>query len=468
MTDLLGVVFRVISVFFLIYLLIYATYLFLSVLVGAWRLYHLDKMRSIKNEIKHDYYFPVSVLVPAYNEQVTIVDTVENLLKLEYRLYEIIVIDDGSTDNTAALLIDHFRMRPVSRPIRELVKSKPAKEIYEAEDTKVRLTLIRKENGGKGDALNMGINVSSFPYYVCIDADSILQTDSLERIVQPVMEDEKIIAVGGLIRVAQCVAMDEGRVQSYHLPWNLLTCMQVMEYDRAFLASRILLDTFNGNLIVSGAFGLFRKDLVAAVGGYDSDILGEDMELIVKLHEHCRSNKVPYVIRYEPNAVCWSQAPSTLGDIGRQRRRWHLGLFQSLVRHKNMFFNFKYGSIGTVSFIYYVLYELLSPFVEAFGLLAVIAAALTGYLNVSLIVTFFLVYAVYGAVLSMTAFFQRIYTQNLKIGVPDIFKAVIVSLLENVFFRFILDYIRIVSFIGYRKKKQKWGEIKREKYEDFK
>lgn len=158
----------------------------------------------------------------------------------------------------------------------------------------------------------MGINASQYPYFLCPDAGSMLQSDSLERIVQPVMEDDRVVAVGGLIRVAQCVEMGDGEVVGYHLPWNPLTSMQVLEYDRAFLASRILLDVFNGNLIISGAFGLFNKEIVVAAGGYDAHTLGEDMELVEKLHAFCRSNKRRYSIRYEPNAVCWSQAPVLL------------------------------------------------------------------------------------------------------------------------------------------------------------
>ena len=214
--------FDAVGVFFLIYLLLYATYLFLSILVGAWRLYHLDRMRRIKNELKHPFYFPVSILVPAYNEEVTILDSVLSLLTLDYKLYEIIVIDDGSADRTAQILIDYFHMKKVDRPIRHTIPCKMEKEIYESTETKIKLTLIRKENGGKGDSLNMGINASAYPYFLCIDADSMLQKDSLERIVQPVMEDDGVVAVGGLIRIAQCVEMEDGNVVNYRLPWNIL------------------------------------------------------------------------------------------------------------------------------------------------------------------------------------------------------------------------------------------------------
>ena len=452
-----------VGVFFFLYLVVYVSYLFLSVAVGAWKLYNWERMRCIKNELKHPFYFPVSVLVPAYNEEVTILDSVESLLNLDYKLYEIIVVDDGSKDDTSNVLIEHFHMKQVKRPVRRIIPCQPAETIYEASNTRVRLILVRKKNGGKGDALNMGINVSRFPYFLCLDADSMLQKDSLERIVQPVMEDDSVVAVGGLIRVAQCVNLKKG---GYHLPWNPLISMQVMEYDRSFLASRILLDTFNGNLIISGAFGLFNKAVVVAAGGYDTNTLGEDMELVVKLHAFCRNNQRKYSIRYEPNAICWSQAPSSLNDLRKQRRRWHLGLFQCMMKYKNMFLNPRFGLVGSVSYLYYLLYELFSPLIQVFGLLSILLAGWIGVLNVPFAIRFFLLYTIYGAVLTITAFFQRIYTQNLKISGADVVKACVMCVAENVFFRFVLDFFRATAFIGYKKKKNQWGQIKRKKHSE--
>ena len=472
MSQLIFQILRVVEAFFLLYLLLYASYLFLSVAMGAWRLYRLDRMRTIKNELKHDFYFPVSILVPAHNEEVTILDNVKSLLELDYQLYEVIVIDDGSSDNTSRVLIDHFHLKEVSRPIRMSIPCKPVRAVYEAPDSRVRLTLLRKENGGKGDALNAGINASQYPYFLCIDADSVLQWDSLERIVQPVMEDDHVVAVGGLIRVAQCIQFNpegEGgahRKLSYHLPWNFLTSMQVMEYDRSFLASRILLDGFNGNLIISGAFGLFKKSVVIAAGGYATDVLGEDMELVAKLHAYCRNNLERYSIRYEPNAVCWSQAPSTLPDLFKQRRRWHIGLFQCITRYRFMFLKSRFGLVGTASYLYYLLYELYSPIIEVIGLAGTAVAALAGLLNAKFMLQFYLLFAVYSAILTVTAFFQRIYTQNIHISRQDVFRACIMCLIENIFFRFVFDFIRLNAFIGYRKNKGTWGTIKRVRHSE--
>ncbi len=342
----------------------------------------------------HEYYVPVSILVPAHNEEVTIVDSIRSLLDLDYRLYEIIVVDDGSTDNTANEVIEAFEMKEVHRPIHRVVECKREKGIYEAIIGGISLTLIVKENGGKGDALNMGINASQYPYFLCIDADSVLQRDSLERIAQPLLEDEKIVAIGGLIQVSQCVERKDGYITGYHIPKDPLIAMQVLEYDRSFLASRILMDGFNGNLIISGAFGLFKKDLVIAARGYDSNTLGEDMELVVKLHVFCRNNNIPYSIRYEPNACCWSQVPGSLKDLLKQRRRWHLGLFQCMTKYYRIFANFRFGLVSFISYMYYLLFELASPVVELMGIFSMLIAAAYGVLNFKFMIKFIFLYSI--------------------------------------------------------------------------
>lgn len=454
-----------VGVFYLVYLLLYTSYLFLSVTIGAWQLYHRNRMIKLRNELKHDYYMPISILVAAYNEEVTIVDSVKSLLKLDYRQYEIIVVDDGSTDNTAEKLIEAFYLMKVDRPIHRRLYCQPHSAVFETMLGNIRLTLIRKANGGKGDALNMGINASRFPYFVSIDADSLLQRDSLEKIVQPLLEDDSVIAVGGLIRVAQCVDIEGGEVKGYHLPLNPITCMQVVEYDRSFLASRILMDQFNGNLIISGAFGLFKKDIVIAAGGYDNGTLGEDMELVVKLHVFCRNNNKAYSIRYESNAICWSQAPTSLGDLMKQRRRWYLGLFQCMVKYYRVFGNLRFGLVSFISYMYYLLFELLSTVIEVFGIFTMIIAWSFGILNLPFMIKFFLLYSLYGAIMTITAFFQRIYTQNLKISFSDALIAVFMCLLENLFFRYVLSFVRITSFAGYNKRKKQWGVIKRIKHD---
>ena len=449
--------------FFIAYLIGYSTFLFLSVIVGSLDLYKHHRQEQFKSILPSDYYVPISIIVPAYNEEITVVDTVRSLLTLEYRAYEIIVVDDGSKDRTSEVLAKAFDMHLVHRPIRRQVDCQREEYVYETRAQKVPLTLIRKKNGGKADTLNMGINAANYPYFICMDADSVLQYDSLRRIVQPVLADGNVVAVGGIVRISNDVELENGRVQRYRLPRNILAFMQVLEYDRSFLASRILFDRFNGSLIISGAFGLFKKSTVIAVGGYDRKTLGEDMELVVKLHEYCTSNSIPYSIRYASDAICWTQAPERLRDLCKQRRRWHLGLFQSMYKHRTMFSNHRFGAVSFVSYLYFLIYELLSPFIEIFGVCTMALAWWFDLINVPFMVLFFLIYAVFGAILTLTAFFSRIYTADLTVSFGDGVRAACLCLFELVFLRFILAWVRCTAFIGYRKRWLSWGRIERRK-----
>lgn len=462
-SDAYKLFFEWVSVFFVLYMIGYASFLFLSVAVGSSELYKTKKRNKLKSELPGGYYVPVPIVVPAHNEEVTIVESVRSLLSLEYRLYEIIVVDDGSSDNTSEEVCKAFNMHKINRPIQKKIACQPEEVVYESHGWKVPITLIRKKNGGKADALNMGINASKYPYFICMDADSALQYDSLEKIVAPVLEDASVIAVGGAVRPSNGTEIENGRVSSYKMPNKLIPCMQVLEYDRSFLAARILFDKFNGSVIISGAFGLFKKSAVIDAGGYDPTTMGEDMELVVKLHAYCRENDIPYRIRYASNAICWTQAPERLRDLCKQRRRWHIGLFQSMTRHKKIMFNPKYGVVGFISYLYFLIYELLSPYIEVFGIATVIMAYFLDLLNVPFMILFFAIYVVYSSVMSLTAFFARVHTVDLKLSFTDVLKAIILCVVEVSFLRLILAWVRATALIGYKKKKSSWGRIERKK-----
>ena len=462
MYDGIKLFLTIVGYFFIAYLIGYSTFLFLSVIVGSLDLYKRNRQEKFKSILPTDYYLPISIIVPAHNEEITVVDTVRSLLALDYRSYEIIVVDDGSSDATSEVLAEAFDMHVVHRPIRR-IECRREERVYETSAQKVPLTLIRKENGGKADALNMGINASTFPYFICMDADSVLQYNSLRRIAQPVLEDGKVVAVGGIVRISNDVELENGCVKRYRLPRSILAFMQVLEYDRSFLASRILFDRFNGSLIISGAFGLFKKDTVIAVGGYDNKTMGEDMELVVKLHEYCTINGIDYAIRYATDAICWTQVPERLRDLCKQRKRWHLGLFQSMYKHRIMFCNYRLGAVSYVSYLYFLIYELLSPFIEVFGVFTMVLAWWCDLINVPFMLLFFLIYAVFGGVLTLTAFFSRIYTADLSVSFRDGVKAVCLCLFELGLLRFILAWVRCTAFVGYKKKKLNWGRIERRK-----
>ena len=463
MTEVYKNIYFYIGIFFVIYLIGYATFLFLSVIVGTFTLYKAKKASLLENKIADDYYIPVSIVVPAYNEVVTIVDTINSLLMLKYKLYEIIVVDDGSKDDTSKAVIDAFNMQRINKPIDIQIPCQRVINVFETKEQKVPITLIRKKNGGKADALNMGINASSYPYFICMDADSVLQYDSLEKIVKPIIENDNVIAVGGAIRPCNGMKIINGKVEDYHMPKNILACMQVLEYDRSFLASRILFDKFNGNIIISGAFGLFDKQTVISVGGYDSSTMGEDMELVVKLHVFCRKFNKEYNIKYAYDAICWTQAPERLVDLCKQRKRWHIGLFQTMVRHRTMLANVRFGMVGTISYMYFLFYELLSPYIEIFGIITMVIACCLGIINIPFMIWFMMFYTIYASIMSLTAFFARSQTLDLHITFSGVVKAVILCVFEVSFLRIRLSIVRVFALVGYKKKKKDWGQIERKK-----
>ena len=467
MTDTImkaaDVVLDIINIFFVAYLIGYSTFLFLSVAVGSSELFKKKQQYRMMNAIENNYFIPISIIVPAYNEEVTVTDTVKSLLALDYKVYEIIVVDDGSTDDTSKVMIEQFQMEPVRMPIRRQLRCQQEEFVYEAKVRNVHISLIRKKNGGKSDALNMGINASRYPYFICIDADSVLQHDSLKKVALPLLENENVVAVGGSVRPSNGAVIENSRVVSYRLPKSLLGSMQTLEYDRSFLASRILLDKFNGALIISGAFGLFQKQVVIEAGGYDQSTMGEDMELVVKLHEYCTANDIPYLIKYATDAICWSQVPESLRDLMKQRKRWHIGLFQSLWMHRRMIANPKFGPVSFISYTYFLLYELLSPYIEVFGLISVALALLLDMLNIRFALLFMGIYAVFGAVMSLTSFFARTQTLDLKLSFLDVLKAIGLCFFEVTLLRAILSFTRFFSLFGYRNKKRNWGKVKRKK-----
>ncbi len=281
------------------------------------------------------------------------------------------------------------------------------------------------------------------------------------EIVKPVMEHENVVACGGLIRIVNGAVFQDGRVVKYRIPYRILVGTQMLEYDRSFLGSRLFLNRFNGNLIVSGAFGLFQKKAVLQVGGYSTDSLGEDMDLVMKLHTYFRMNRRPYTIEYVPKAVCWTQAPSSIKDIFVQRRRWHIGLMQCLNKYWRMFLSFDFGALGWLSYPYYLFYEYLSPFIELAGVVVTLLALWFRLINFSYMVTFFLVYFVFGVFMSVSAFLARVYSQNVLVTRRDIGRVCLMAVVEAFFTRFVVLAARISALFRLRRKKMEWGSITR-------
>lgn len=462
---MLKLIIDAINIFFFYYVFIYAIVFFISTISSVLELNEDRHKRKYFNKLSiksNENYVPVSILVPAYNEESTVADCIESLAHQDYPDYEIIVIDDGSSDNTSSVVVDRFNLKKVARPIRRLVNCRKEESIYEGViNNKIKITLVKKDNGGKADALNMGINISNYPLFISLDADSILQTDSLTNIVMPYMEDDTTVAVGGNIKVSNSVVLDNGEVVKILTPKNLFVIFQTIEYFRVFLTTRVWFNKFNGNLIISGAFGLFKKSAAINVGGYDTNTIGEDMDLVLKLHSFYRKNKLPYSIKYSHKAICWSQVPDNYNDLKGQRRRWHIGLITSLYTHKYIFLNLKYGLVGVFSFLYFVIFEMLSCIIDVFGLLLIVVSYFLGFLNIDFLFTFLIVYIGYGVVISIASIILESYSFRNTLNFKSVFVYTIFSVLESFGYRQICGWFRLSGFFGYKKRKHQWSKISR-------
>ena len=378
-----------------------------GLLLLAWReLRRAARARSVtalRRAVRSPLAPPISIIVPAYNEEAGIVDSVRSLLALDYPSTEVVVLSDGSTDDTVDRMIEAFDLRPAHRPTPPFLDHKPVRGVYVPRG-RLRLILIDKENGGKADSMNAGTNFARYPLVCFIDADSILEQDALVKAALPFVEDPlRTIATGGVIRIANGCRISRGRVLETALPRAPIAMFQVVEYLRAFLAARTGWSAVNGLLIISGAFGLFRKDAVIAADGFNTDTIGEDMELVVRLHRTMRELGRDYRIVYVPDPVCWTEAPETLGNLRGQRRRWQQGTLETLWLHRRMVFNPRYRAAGLISMPSMLIFEVIGPMVELGGYVVSLLAAVTGVISVAALLAFLALAFLYGMVLSLGA-----------------------------------------------------------------
>lgn len=406
---------------------------------------------------------PISILVPAHNEELTIVDNIHSLLSLDYPTYEVVIISDGSTDGTLQAVIDTFQLEKITYPIRSRLATEAILGVY-CNPEYPMLRLIDKENGGKADALNAGINLSHYPYFASIDADSLLESDALIRIAMPFMEYKYTVAVGGIIRVGNGCTIKDGKTVSYGLPKKSIARFQIIEYFRAFLVGRVGWNFINSLLIISGAFGAFQKDAVLQVGGYTTGMIGEDMDLVLKLHKFMRENKYKYKIAFLPDPVCWTQVPEAGKVLYLQRRRWHIGLIDSLWNNRVMFLNPKYGLLGLVAMPYYFFVEMLGPVVEGLGLIMIPLAWFFGLLSLEFLILFFLSATVFGVILSLGALAIEYYTFHRYIRLREVLVLSFYGVIENFFYRQMTVIFRLFGIFGYKKHKHSWGKMKRHRF----
>lgn len=404
---------------------------------------------------------PISILVPAYNEEATIVASVKSLLQLDYPEFEIVVINDGSRDGTLAELTRAFGLLPFPEAYWRRIPCKEINAIYRSTQHP-NLRVLDKANGGKADALNAGINASRYPLFCAVDADSILQRDSLTRVVQPFIVDPRTIVAGGTVRIANGCRISGGFLVEVGLPEKLLARFQIVEYLRAFLFGRLGWSPLNAVLIVSGAFGLFKKSEVLAVGGYRTDTVGEDMELIVRLHRQHRLRGTPYRIAYVPDPICWTEAPETLKVLRSQRTRWQRGLTESLVMNRRLALHPRSGWVGWIAFPFFFLFELLGPAIEVVGYLTMIVGVATGLFSWAAFEAFMLVAIGFGILLSVSALFLEELSFRIYPRPAQVARLFFAAVVENLGYRQLVALWRLQGLLRWLAgAQQHWGEMTR-------
>lgn len=452
------------TAFMLLFFFAINSYYLVLTLAGFWRtvrtvleIQWTDRRRLLRSPFTP----PVSVLAPAFNEQANVVENVRSLLMLDYPLFEVIVINDGSTDNTLETLIEEFELRPTARSFEYAAPCKPVRCVYESA-TYSNLVLVDKDNGGKADALNAGLNLSLYPLFCAIDADSILDSDALLRLVRPFIEAPGVtIAAGGVVRVANGCDVRGGRVRQVRLVRRALPLIQIVEYLRAFLFGRMGWSGGNSLLVISGAFGLFDKRTAVLAGGYATNTVGEDMELVVRMHRVVHDRKQPYQIGFVPDPICWTEVPETLRVLRRQRTRWQRGLIDTIVRHCGMIGRPRYGTVGLVSLPAFAFFEMISPLVEFSGYLLLPILWWYGLLDASYAGTFLVLSLLYAVLVSTLAVLLEDLAFRRYPRLRDLGVLVGGAILENLGYRQLTVWWRVRAFWEYFRGDLSWGAMER-------
>jgi cellulose synthase/poly-beta-1,6-N-acetylglucosamine synthase-like glycosyltransferase len=403
---------------------------------------------------------PISLIVPAYGEETTIADSLRGLLLLNYPHFEVVVVNDGSTDRTLDVAIQAFGLMRAPVAYQQPIQTAPVRGLYRSLDHP-DLVMIDKANGGKADAINAGLNAARHDLVCVIDADSLLEELALARGVLPFIEDPSTVAVGGVIRIVNGCTVDAGRVTSVRLPSDWLARFQVVEYLRAFLSGRVAMSALNALLIVSGAFGIFRRRALVEAGGFRTDTIGEDMEVIVRLHRRLRQQGRKYRIVFQPDPVCWTEVPESAAILANQRNRWQRGTLQVLAAHAPMIGSARYGAVGLFALPYFAIFEAASPVIETAGYLVNGVAVASGLLDVVFAQLFFLTAIAFGALISVISVLLEEVSFRRYPRIRDLLMLFALGILENFGYRQLTTWWRLKGTVDYFRGRQGWGAMVR-------
>lgn len=406
----------------------------------------------------------LSLIAPAYNEGFTIEENVKSLLSLNYNHYQAIVVNDGSKDNSMEILIKKYDLVLSDIEIHPQIETKEIKGIYRSRNAAFKkLIVVDKENGGKADALNAGLNIAEYPYVVCIDVDCILDKDALLKLAKPFLESngKRIIATGGVVRIANQCVIKNGRMVEVNVPDVMLSRIQVLEYLRAFLLGRMAWGRLDGLLLISGAFGAFDKEIALLSGGYSTKTVGEDMELVVRMRRYMLENKLPYSVSYIPDPLCWTEAPEDFKIFKKQRSRWMRGTIETLSFHKKMFLNPNYKLLGLISVPYWTLFEFLAPAIEFIGIITTLVFLILGLLNWHFFILLLLFVYTFAIFFSVIALYCEERTYHKYPKQADFLKLLLAAFIEPFYFHPMTVY---AALVGYKDKvlgTKGWGEMTR-------
>lgn len=453
--------------FFIYSVLLLLFYLFIAAYsIGEMKNYlHKSSFTDYSLLASSEYAPAISILAPAYNEGANIIENVRSLLAVHYNNMELMVINDGSKDDTLEKLIDAYDLIKIPYLINEKIKTKSVRGIYKSKNSlHHKLMVIDKENGGKADALNVGINISENKYIVCIDVDCILEQDALLKLIKPFLEETslRVIATGGVIRIANSCEISNGKLIRVHLPKKFLPRVQALEYIRAFLLGRMAWSRLNGLLIISGAFGAFDRDIVIKAGGYNTNTVGEDMELIVRMRRYMHEKDIPYKVAYIPDPLCWTEAPASYKILGRQRNRWTRGTIETLQIHKKMFFNRRFKILGMLSYPYWFFFEFLAPIIEFTGFVSFLVFAALGLMDWGHVAILFGFIFSFGFLYSVFAIMMEVTTYNQYKKRSEILKLILTAFMEPALFHPFVVWSAVRGNIDFLRKKKTWGEMTRQ------
>ena len=409
----------------------------------------------------HDLALPVSVIAPAYNEQLSVVDSVTALLALQYPDHEVILVNDGSSDGTLQCLIDAFGLAPVSRSQVDVLQRTQIRGVY-GSPAHPKLLVVDKENGRKADAVNAGIGFAQRPLVCVIDADSIIEPDGLLRATEPFMSDDgRLIAVGGAVRVVNGSNVRGGHITQIGLSPNWLPRFQVVEYLRAFLTARVANAEMSMLLLISGAFGVFRRSVLVQIGGYRHDTVGEDLEIVTRLHRHMRDQGVEYEIGFIPEVVCWTEVPEKASGLRNQRSRWQQGAIETIVKHRRMLFNPAYGRIGMIAMPLLLLEDVLGPPLELLGYLTIPIGFLLGIISPQIFIAFMCLTLVFGTAISVGTLVLEEKQLKRTPSTANLASIALAALLENFGYRQMNLVFRLRGIRSYLKREVGWAGVER-------